>query len=141
VSESRRLRREQARKLAKELMRTGGAPREQASKFDFVGFLGGPVLALILFLLSEKVGRFATVVCLVLIFGFLLYSALKLRWVRNASSPFSWQRVLTLTLVPIVVVAIGLFVWPIDRRPVHRGPLFYSEFILCWHPCDRERKR
>jgi hypothetical protein len=114
VSQSRRERREQARQLAKELLSSG---QSRHAGFDF-SVLGGPVLAIILFLLDGKIGSVWAVIFLLTIFGCLLYSFFKLKWIRDAIPGWQkWRRAAILLVGIILVVgAFGYYIWPAPSR-------------------------
>lgn len=113
--ESRRLRRETARQLAKELMRNQPARRKR--EWD-VGWFLATFLALALLLIAPKLGRSVTVVTLIAMIACLAHPVSKLGFVQAASTLLlRYVRFGACMLAGVaLVIAFGAYVWPPIKR-------------------------
>jgi hypothetical protein len=111
-SKSRRQRREEARELAKEIIRSGKT-KPPAAKLD-VGWFLALFMALALLLLASKIGRPITCIVLVLMVACLIHPITQLPIVRGAASTATktaWFVGLMLMAIA-VIAAFGIYVWP-----------------------------
>jgi hypothetical protein len=109
---SRRQRREEARELAKEIIRSN-KNNTPAAKLD-VGWFLALFMALALLLLAPKMGRPITVVVLLAMASCLVHPIAQLSLVRDSASRATRAVRFTglMVIAVVVIIAFGIYAWP-----------------------------
>ena len=115
--ESRRIRRETARQIAKQYMQQHGQPERGKRKVD-VGWLMAAFMALGLLLVAPKVGRAVTCVVMVLMATCLIHPIWYLQFIQATSTKIGRgiRFALVMLLSLLLLSGFGLYVWPPIRR-------------------------